>query len=90
MAGRLYLPEPESAGLLEAAADAGLAQARGEPASPDRCYQFSPATAELGELVGRLAAHYSLDIVTVTDLIHSRVDRRAQQFADAFRWRKDS
>jgi hypothetical protein len=27
--------------------------------------------------------------VTVTDLIHSRIDRRAQQFADAFRFRKD-
>jgi hypothetical protein len=26
----------------------------------------------------------------VTDLIHSRTDKRAQQFADAFRLRKDS
>jgi hypothetical protein len=27
--------------------------------------------------------------VAVTDLIHSRIDKRAQQFADAFRFRKE-
>ena len=30
------------------------------------------------------------DLVEVTHLIHSSLDRKAQQFADAFKWRKDS
>jgi hypothetical protein len=37
-----------------------------------------------------VAKAYATNLVAVTDVIHSRLDRRAQQFADAFRWRKDS
>jgi len=88
MARRLYLPEASTAGLLDAATQAGLAEVQHEGEEPR--FRFGPATPELDEVVGRLAAHYAQDIVTVTDLIHSRVDKRAQQFADAFRWRKDS
>jgi len=40
-------------------------------------------------LLDALAAAYTHNLVGVTDLIHSRVDKRAQQFADAFRFRKE-
>jgi hypothetical protein len=36
-----------------------------------------------------VAHAYAQDLVTVTELIHSRIDRRAQRFADAFRFRKE-
>lgn len=87
LARRLYLPEAAAADLLHALATAGIAtQAPG--GAPG--YQFQPAAPELAAILERLADCYAADLVTVTDVIHSRVDKRAQQFADAFRWRKDS
>lgn len=90
MARRLYLPEADAAALLEAAVASGLARA-GDPAATGGGgrYRFEPATPELEKVVARLASHYSVDMVAVAELIHSRVDKRAQQFADAFRWRKE-
>ena len=41
------------------------------------------------EACNRVADAYAAHLMSITDLIHSRVDRRAQQFADAFRFRKD-
>ena len=83
-ARRLYLPETHTAELLQGLQDAGIAL-RG-PAG----LRYAPATDELRTVIDQLAAHYAADLVGVTDLIHSRVDKKAQQFADAFRFRKDS
>lgn len=85
LARRLYLPEPGAAELLLALASAGIA----EPQQPGS-YRFRPATPELGAMLDQLTRIYAANLMGVTDLIHSRVDKRAQQFADAFRWRKDS
>jgi hypothetical protein len=40
-------------------------------------------------MLEQVAQRYAADLVGVTDLIHSKIDKKAQQFADAFRWRKD-
>ncbi len=87
MAGRLYIATDEAQPLLDAAAQAHLALRSGD--QPPR-YRYSPGSPELAELVDRLAAHYASDVVTVATLIHGKTEKRAQQFADAFRWRKDS
>jgi hypothetical protein len=58
------------------------------PAGGD-AWRFAPATPELDALLRLLAVTYGRDLIGVTDLIHSRTARRAQQFADAFRIRKD-
>lgn len=84
VARRLYLPEPRAAELLAALASAGVA------AQDDGGCRYAPTTEELAGMLDRLAAHYAVDLVGVSDLIHSRVDKKAQQFADAFRIRKDS
>jgi hypothetical protein len=84
-ARRLYLPEAVAAGLLQALVEAHIAEPAGAEA-----FAYRPATPELSAMLDDLAKAYSANLVQVTDLIHSRVDRRAQQFADAFRWRKDS
>jgi hypothetical protein len=86
VARRLYVPERQAADLLRQLAAAGIAQA-GEPGGAVR---YAPATAELRSLLDRLAETYAGNLVGVTDLIHSRLDKRAHQFADAFRLRKDS
>lgn len=47
------------------------------------------AAGELDRRIAALADLYRADLLAVTDLIHSAVDRRAYQFADAFKLRKD-
>jgi hypothetical protein len=66
----------------------GLVQAEAEAAEPQR-FRYAPSTDELDVRVQEVADAYAADLVTVTDLIHSRIDKRAHQFADAFRLRKD-
>lgn len=83
LAQRLYVPERTAAELLVQLREAGVT----EPAA-DGSVRFAPAPA-LAEVLDHLAEAYAAHLMTVTDLIHSRMDRRAQQFADAFRFRKD-
>lgn len=84
LARRLYLPEPRVSETMEAVHAAGIA-VRDDSAG---VYRYAP-DAPLAEMLERLAQAYSKDLVAVTDLIHSRTDKRAYQFADAFRLRKD-
>ena len=82
LARRLYVPKRTAAELLAQLAASGIAT----PGTAD--VRYAP-NAELSGLLDRLAAAYAADLVAVTDLIHSRIDKRAQQFADAFRFRKE-
>jgi hypothetical protein len=88
LASRLYVAERQAAEVLAALAAAGIA--RSEELGETALFRYAPATAELRERLGALAQAYSANLVGVTELIHSRIDKRAQQFADAFRLRKDS
>jgi Mn-dependent DtxR family transcriptional regulator len=88
LAARLYVAERQASEVLTALAAAGIA--RGEDQGETTLFRYAPATAELRERLDALAQAYSANLVGVTDLIHSRLDKRAQQFADAFRLRKDS
>jgi len=83
MARRLYLPERPAGELLRALGEAGLAADTG-----DGRLRYAPSE-DLRAVIDAVAHAYAADLVTITDLIHSRIDRRAQQFADAFRFRKD-
>jgi len=88
LAARLYVAERQAAEVLTALAAAGIAQS--EDQGGTALFRYAPATAELRGKLDALAQVYSTNLVGVTDLIHSRIDKRAQQFADAFRLRKDS
>jgi hypothetical protein len=83
LARRLYVPEQTGNELVAMLRDSGVAAA----AAPG-AVRFG-AEGDLGRLIDDLAEAYARDLVAVTALIHSRLDRRAQQFADAFRFRKD-
>jgi hypothetical protein len=86
LAERVYVPEPQAAQLLEALEASGVgARVPGE----DDAYRYAPAP-ELAALLDQVAMHYAANLLAITDLIHSGLDRRATQFADAFRWRKDT
>lgn len=86
LAERLYLGEKLATGLLDDLCNSGMAACGAEHAS--YCYQ--PASELLAATIDSLADFYSRHLVEVTHLIHSKHDRKAQQFADAFKWRKDS
>jgi hypothetical protein len=57
---------------------------------PKKCFLYQPSSETLRARIDQLAELYSKHLVEVTLLIHSSLDRKAQQFADAFKWRKDS
>jgi hypothetical protein len=84
LARRLYVPEQKAAELLTLLRQSSIAVA----ASDAGAVRYHPP-AELADLLDRVAQAYAADLVTVTGLIHSRIDRRAQRFADAFRFRKE-
>jgi hypothetical protein len=84
LARRLYITEVDAAELLRLLSAAGVAAASSESV------HYQPATPELAALLDAVAHEYTINLVGVTDLIHSRIGKRAQQFADAFRWRKDN
>lgn len=86
LAGRLYVPVAQAAQLLESLRNAEIAV---RVPDTEGVYRYQPSR-ELAELLDRVAAHYASNLLAITDLIHSSLNRRANQFADAFRWRKDS
>ncbi|RSZ60772.1 hypothetical protein HF313_18265 [Massilia atriviolacea] len=89
VAERLYIGDKLAASLLADLARAGMTVAlrheNGEPV-----FRYQPATAALGQVIDALAELYARRLVDVTHLIHSKLERKAQQFADAFTWRKDA
>jgi hypothetical protein len=88
LARRLYVREKTAQGLLDDLCMAGMAAPCEPPAQGG--YRYQPSSAALRTRIDRLADLYSTHLVEVTLLIHSSLDRKAQQFADAFKWRKDS
>ena len=85
IAARLYVREPEVQGILERLAAEGLVAAEGDPVG----YRYAPASPELAALVKRVADAYRKHLVPVTNLIHAKPRTRVQEFADAFKLRKD-
>lgn len=87
LAQRLYISESAAAELLATMHAASLlACLDGE--TPH--YRYHPESEALRDIVDRVAAVYARNLIEVTNLIHSNSGRKAQQFADAFKWRKDS
>lgn len=82
LARRLYVTPTRAAELLKQLAEAAFIH----PGATG--WQWRPEP-EAARRIDRLAAAYSDNLLGVTELIHSREDRRAQHFADAFRWRND-
>jgi hypothetical protein len=80
VAKRLYVREEEALGALTHLAAQGLlSQDRGE-------YRFNPQTHDLRQRTALLADYYRRHLIT--NLIHAK-PRRIQQFADAFKVKKD-
>jgi hypothetical protein len=87
LAQRLYVRERTAQALLEDLLRAGMVAPC--PGAQQACYQYQPSSPQLRERIDALAGLYARHLVEVTHLIHSSLDRTAQQFADAFKLRKD-
>ena len=86
VAGRLYIDKRQAADILALLSADGFLNAGGGSVP---VYRYSPASTELAQTVDRVAEYYSKYLIPVTNLIHSRPKPKVQQFADAFRLRKD-
>ena len=84
VASRLYIAEKDALELLRGMESSGIARG-----GADGAFTYAPASAELDATLDALELAYAQNLVGVTDLIHSRVEKRAHQFADAFRWKKE-
>ncbi|HEU4851613.1 MAG TPA: hypothetical protein VFT37_05605 [Telluria sp.] len=82
VAERLYISEKAAERLLLDLCGSGLL------ACHDDIYQYHPETAAMRETVSDVARTYSQNLVAMTNLIHSSVERKAHQFAAAFNFRK--
>jgi len=83
MSQQLFLTEKRAEEILVNLSDIGLAEATEEGA-----YHYHPST-EMREIFNRIADCYAKNLIDVTNLIHSKTNRNAQDFGDAFRWRKE-
>jgi hypothetical protein len=86
LAGRLYISEEQTGELLLVLRAQGFVIVNAHDPS---LYRFQPAGPELARMLDRLAEIYARHLVPVTNLIHSKPKPRIQEFADAFRLRKD-
>jgi hypothetical protein len=86
LAKRLYISERAASQLLDEMHAAELIGI-GNDAAPS--YRYGPAAESVREIVDRLADAYAVNLVEITNLIHSGSAKKAQRFADAFRLRKD-
>jgi hypothetical protein len=86
LAKRLYISEADTADILtRLCSDGFVASITTEPP----LYRYQPSSTDLRVMVDRMAEVYSKHLVPVTNLIHTKPKTRVQEFADAFRLRKD-
>ncbi|MDM5177139.1 hypothetical protein PO883_08010 [Massilia sp. DJPM01] len=86
LAQRLYVPPAVVHGVLTDLCGSGMLQCDDSTST----YYFNEQPNELCAVIARLALLYSTNLVEITLLIHSKLDRKAQQFADAFNFRKET
>lgn len=87
LAQRIYVSDSAAQALLSELHAAGVLE---NTDREQRLYAYRPQSGDLDRMIGRLAEAYSRHLIDVTNLIHSKTSKKAQQFADAFIWRKDS
>jgi hypothetical protein len=79
---RLYVSRHDALKALAHLTGRGLIARHGE------CYEFAPQSGQLSHGVVLLADYYRSHLISITNLVHSK-PTRIQQFADAFKLKKD-
>lgn len=81
---RLYINNDHANDLLIKLHEAGIIEKIGI-----NLYYYHPLSPEMKETIDRLADVYAKNLIEVTNLIHSQIEKKAHKFANAFIWRKD-
>lgn len=82
VAQRLYISDKAAEKLLADLCASGMLVCDADT------YRYAPETELMVDTVDNVARAYSQNLVAMTNLIHSSVERKAHQFADAFNLRK--
>lgn len=83
LAARLYVALQVATSVLADLAGISLVE------KTDAGFRYAPADAPTQALIARLEEVYAKNLVEVARLIHSTRDRSAEEFAAAFRFRKE-
>jgi hypothetical protein len=83
MAQGLFISEKRADELLGNLCAAGIAAVH---EGSERLYRYNPISPELRDMINQLSRIYSSNLIEVTNLIHSKTGRQAQEFGDAFKW----
>ena len=86
LAARLYVGEEQTAHLLHGLNAQGFVAVKSDEPP---VYRYEPSSTELDQTLGRVTEFYAKHLVPITNLIHSKPKPRVQEFAEAFRFRKD-
>lgn len=87
IARHLYISPEETTALMSRLVTDGLATLTDTPAGP--VFRYAPTTEDLDRTVALTADLYRQYLIPITNLIHARPKSRVQEFANAFRIRKD-
>lgn len=85
LASRLYLSERAGASVLAELLAAGFAAQ-----DPAGAFCYRPRSEEMDAMVLAVRDAYARNLVGISKLIHANSSTRAQQFADAFIFRKEA
>lgn len=86
IAQRLYLNDGSGQALLTELKAGGIVV---DDERAPSLYRYQPRSRDLQQMIDLLAEIYPKNLVEITNLIHSKLNRKARQFADAFLLRKD-
>ncbi len=84
MAQSLFIPEKKASEVLADLCKAGFAHQ-----DDDGTFRYHPISPKLRETLDELSQIYPRHLVQISHLIHAKIDRQAQSFGDAFKWKKE-
>lgn len=88
LATRLYVPERTALRIMSDLCASGICQrANGHKDQ----YLYQPESENLNTLISNLVDYYAKNLIEVTNLIHANTNsqEKAQEFANAFIWKKN-
>jgi hypothetical protein len=86
-AAKLYVEERDAAQLLSQLADRNILASI--KVQSGLRYRYQPHSPEIAQAIDHAAEFYRAHLIPMTRFIHSKSKARLQQFADAFKLRKD-
>jgi hypothetical protein len=87
IAERLYMTQEDAAPFLSKLVTRGLIETTG---TQPPLFQYRPSNEELRRKVDLLVDVYAKYLIPVTNFVHGKAKRSIQDFADAFKMKKDN